>query len=62
MDIVSEMIRVRTEVLCETQEQFSERIGVSRTTIVNIEKGKQNPSRLTEGKIMRVIKEVEGEK
>ena len=59
MDIVNEMMRVRTEVLCETQEQFAERIGVSRTTLVNIEKGKQKPSRLTAGKIIKVIKEVE---
>jgi len=35
----------------ETQEQFAERMGVSRSTIINWEKGHKEPTRLAREKL-----------
>lgn len=40
-----------------TQDEFAEMCGVGRATIVNIEKGKAHPTRLTVAKIECVINE-----
>ena len=60
MSLQEEMIRYRAKNSM-SQAEFAKRCGVTLQTINSVEKGHQNPSRLTEAKIRIAMEESEGE-
>lgn len=56
MTLQSEMIEYRAKHRM-SQKVFAEKCGVSLQTINSVENGLQKPSKVTEAKIMMVIKE-----